>query len=502
MKPLVHGFTSSPGSRSDRRDGAFVGGHRASVLAKCQFCYGRRDYNGSCRQAFLARASSYRSSLLGEMTGQVAGLSAASVRDLVRTELRDCGSNGSPVPLEPLILDASAYEELFVSARRLLGLLYRAYVHSRTSEVPYAEVHARRMSAQAGLFSSDEFENRYATSMARPDVILSGARPRFIEFNVGAAFGGAVEGHLLTRLWKRLLDRENLALVGEDPLEVRTQFLARACEDLGTDRYVLVLGSVADVGGAESDRYFELECETLRRAGVRAEFVEPDRLAEKLGTSRRAGKTPLGLRRFTLDEWRDRGVDLRPLVNAMDSGFHLIPSQTATHLSDKTLLAFLSQGQPWMSAAEREFVTRHVPWTRLMNDQVTEWRGTMRRLRDILVSEAHSFVLKPARGMMGHGVVIGADCPTRLWADAVIERLVGGAWIAQEYVEPDVHFLAVAGADAEARTIPVSCVLSPMIIGGRRAGCWIRYEPAGRSRLVSVNGAGSAENVALICRTR
>ena len=61
----------------------------------------------------------------------------------------------------------------------------------------------------------------------------------------------------------------------------------------------------------------------------------------------------LGLRHLTVQEWRSLGVDLAPVRAALDAGVHLLAPQTSYLIASKKVLAWVSQGCDWMSAADR-----------------------------------------------------------------------------------------------------------------------------------------------------
>ncbi|MFE7127764.1 hypothetical protein [Streptomyces sp. NPDC057617] len=431
-------------------------------------------------------------------------LPVAEVLRILRHELRDCGTriDTERAPLEPFVLSRRAYEELFSAAAGLLALLRRAVLES-------APTRAGRLSAlglapdghQYPLFSDDEdFEERYCAAMARPDVIIGAQGPQFIEFNVSGAFGGPAETHLLTRVWNEVYahgGKGDAPFFGHDPLAARAAFFERVCDEAGLPRSVALVGSPYEQDKAATSRYYDIEVDVLRRRGMHAEFFEPDRLPHGLGLPERLDY-PVGLRYFATADWTARGQSLDPVRSVLASGCLLLPSQSSYLLANKKVLAWLSEGLPWMSETDRALVGRYVPWSRVVRETKAEWRGRYVDLPELLLAGQEQFVLKKAIGMMGREVLIGRLTTPAQWAATVERALTDEDSIVQLYTESVPYELEMCDAsETTAERVAVAPVLSPMLFGGRPGGCYARYFPSGESGVVSVYGQGAMENAVL-----
>lgn len=109
---------------------------------------------------------------------------------------------------------------------------------------------------------------------------------------------------------------------------------------------------------------------------MKAEFFEPEDLLEGLGLPGRP-RYEVGLRHFTIPEWRGHGIDLAPVRTALDAGCTLISTQTAYLISNKKVLGWVSEGRPWMTEQDRDIVDRYLPWTRVVSDRATRWRDPL-----------------------------------------------------------------------------------------------------------------------------
>ncbi|MFE2328705.1 hypothetical protein ACFXD5_33195 [Streptomyces sp. NPDC059385] len=428
----------------------------------------------------------------------------------VRQELLrlDDGEYAHVVPsgasMRPVFLPGASYTELFTAGRDLLRLLRRTLLES----APTAAGRVAALGADPAmypLFMDDPAEEAYATCIARPDVMVGATGPKFVEFNIGSGIGGVVDTSLHSAAWTAAfggLERAPFRAV--DPLAVRDELFVRAARDLAVKPAVAIVGTLRDLGGRPS-RYFELQAESLRRRGLDAEFFEPEDLVEGLGLPG-APRFQLGLRHFTILEWREHGIDFTPMRSALDAGCKLIASQTAYLIANKKVLGWVSEGRPWMTAQDRETVERYLPWTRVTGERSVSWRGATRPLPELLLAAPEEFVLKPAIGMSGQQVLVGRHCPAEEWRRAVTAAVTAEDHIVQEYVEPVPYLMEFTDSTCSAGSVSgtyeaeIVPVFSPFLFGERDAGCMVRYLPPEDRGIVSVHGTGALSNVAVAAR--
>ncbi|WP_185921641.1 hypothetical protein [Streptomyces sp. WAC06614] len=401
--------------------------------------------------------------------------------------------------LRPVMLPRSSYDELVAAAGALLRLLRRTLLE----RAPSAAGRIAALGADEGaypLVMPGRVEEDYATCIARPDVMVDATGPKFVEFNIGSGIGGVVDTALHTAAWAAAFGGTGrMPFHAVDPLAVRDDLFVRAVRDLGTTPGVAVVGTLRDFGGSPS-RYLELQAESLRRRGLAAEVFEPEELLDGLGLPGRP-RYQLGLRHFTVQEWRGHGIDLSPVRAALDAGVRLIATQTAYMIANKKVLGWLSEGRPWMTERDRATVRRYLPWTRVVADRPVVRHGRTVPLPELLRERQEDFVLKPAVGMSGQQVLVGRSCPPDTWRAAVASAVAGEDHIAQERVDPVPYRMEFARPDGrgsyEAEVTPV---FSPFLFDQRDAGCMVRYLPPGRNGVVSIHGHGALPNVAFALR--
>ncbi|MEU5694804.1 hypothetical protein [Actinosynnema sp. NPDC020468] len=422
--------------------------------------------------------------------------SADTIRDLLRAEIRDTGWPYQPVlPAAPIALPRASYAELFRVGAALLDLVRRTALE--TAPDTAGRLAAYRMPAsEHRLFVADRFtEERYADCVTRPDVVIGPDGPRFLEFNVSGALGGPVETHCRLEVWRKLHadDTGRLPFASPDPFAVRARMFRDLCADTAAAPRIAIVGTARDQG-VESTRYFDLEAEHFNNHGLTARFFEPEDLHEAWDCPPRL-RFPLGLRNFTLPDWDGLGVDTTPVQAALDNGCLLVGTQTSTFLSSKVTLGLLSEGRPWMSAAERALVDRYVPWTRVLSDRRTTRAGRDVDLLRFAVDHRELLVLKAGLGMSGREVLLGRDTDQAEWTTAVTAAAEVGTSVVQDFVAPGACTLAmIADGESEPHDATIAPVLGPLLFGGRPAGLFARFFADGTAGVVSVMGARSADD--------
>ncbi|UKY54137.1 hypothetical protein [Streptomyces inhibens] len=406
----------------------------------------------------------------------------------------------SPTAVRPFVLPGASYDEIFRATVALLGLLRRTLLEA-------APTAAGRIAALGAdermypLFMDGAIEEDYAACSTRPDVVVDATGPKFVEFNIGSGIGGVVDTSLHSAAWIAGFGGADRApFRGADPLAVRADSLVRAVKALDLKPAVAIVGTTRDLKGHQPTRYYDVQLAHLRKRGVDAEFFEPEDLLDGLGLPG-SPRYQLGLRHFTIPEWRALGIDLSPLRTALDAGCRLIATQTAYLIANKKVLGWVSEGRSWMTDKDRETVERYLPWTRVVSDRPTRWRGVSRSLPELLIQHPEEFVLKPAIGMSGQNVLVGRACDPVLWRATVNEAAATESYIVQEYVEPAPYVMEFADGEGtgtyEAEVLPV---YSPFVFDNRPAGCMVRYLAPGQEGVVSVHGHRALSSVAFARR--
>lgn len=413
------------------------------------------------------------------------GVSPEQTAEVIREALDGLPVGGSSVTLQPFVVPLSSYRELMDATGAVLDLLRRAVVG-------LSPAREGRMTALGidpddcpRFAPDDDFELGHCADMGRADVVIGPEGPKFIEFNVSGAFGGMVHFEMYHRAWQRInAIAGRPAFIGIDPFARLAQLVERTCADYGVPPSVAVVDNLSALDPETTPRLFDAQVDLLRGHGVNAEFIPLDGLLEGLGLPR-ALRHKVGICEYNEQDAREIGFDTGPGLAAQNAGFMMLPSQSAWLLHSKKVLALVSEGQPWMSGADRALADRYLPWTRVVSDRAVDWQGSTQNLPALLAAKQDRFVLKGATGWSGHEVFFGGRMSPDAWLELIEEGVKTGYYVAQEVVETSPYPVEVLEESGEVVRIAANSVISPFCIGGAPAGCFARFVSTPRPGVVS-----------------
>ncbi len=214
----------------------------------------------------------------------------------------------------------------------------------------------------------------------------------------------------------------------------------------------------------------ELMAEALRANGHQAQRVDARRFTFEGGRLEAEGAQYDVILR---DSHEELGPATEGLNRALEAGLPRFNPLRDVWFDDKGCFAMLWEQLGALPADEREAVERHVPQTVRVTDAS----------RARLVSDRPGWVLKPAQGYGGFGVVIGRDVDDATWSTALVSPR---RMVAQRYVEvPRQPVARVVGEGVEWREQYVT--LSFWLHQGRFS---VAYARAGERRVVNVHQGG------------
>lgn len=398
------------------------------------------------------------------------------------------------IPIRPLVLAAPVRNAVHTAARYLVEMIHRV-CWSLTDDP--ADL-ARRVGLgpdQVPLLgvSGTKHEIDHSGCNARPDVILSDQTPVFLECNFGAANSSPVTAHHLLAAYRELYGLQPYRGPADvaEPFEGRARLYRRICTELDLPRSVAIVGTMRDPD-IDDVRYFEAEVGYLRARGFESAFVEPE-FFDRPDPARRYS---VGLMHLIPGECLRAGVSMAGLARAHGSTVFIVPD-SGLALSSKLVFAWLSAESVPLSAADREFVRRHIPWSRLVESREVLYEGRSWNLVELATSRPDEFVIKPLNSCGGKGVLLGRFTDPLEWRSRLGQAVRHRDHILQRYVEADrlsMDFFDVKTGQGSRRA--VSYVLGPYTIDGVSAGCSIRHIP-GTSQQVVNHARGASINVVL-----
>ncbi|HYK21085.1 MAG TPA: hypothetical protein VEV42_10145 [Pyrinomonadaceae bacterium] len=160
-------------------------------------------------------------------------------------------------------------------------------------------------------------------------------------------------------------------------------------------------------------------------------------------------------------------------------------------MSDKRNLALLSQFEhsDIFDDEEQKIIQDHVPWSRIVVEGKTTYRGETVTFPDFLIAAKDRLVLKLGIGLGGKEVHVGNFTAEPEWRPLIEQALKDGGWMVQEYVDGRPYLFA----DGEGNIKPQNVVWGMFCFGNRYGGGYLRMLPKGvRSGIVN-SGGGAVE---------
>jgi hypothetical protein len=183
---------------------------------------------------------------------------------------------------------------------------------------------------------------------------------------------------------------------------------------------------------------FELWVEYMHRQGVEARIIDPREVVLEGGKLRHGSYAiDLVYKRVLISELLERGGLRHPVFEALRSGAAcVVNGPRCKALYKKASLAALSdeQSQGMFTAAQREAIAAHIPWTRVVEERKARHDGQEVDLVPFLLANRGRLVLKPNDDYGGKGVVLGWTVDEARWSEAV-QQALKSPYVAQERVE-------------------------------------------------------------------
>lgn len=138
-----------------------------------------------------------------------------------------------------------------------------------------------------------------------------------------------------------------------------------------------------------------------------------------------------------------------------------------------------------LTTEQQSAIRQHIPWTRILRQEKTKFRGLNIDLLEFVRNNRKHFVIKPNDEYGGKGVTLGFSASQSEWDDA-IDQSTQGCFVVQEAV--DIHrepFLVKTGDRWD--MVPTVIDLDPYLNGPLMGGCLTRTSA---SNLANVTAGG------------
>ncbi len=276
-----------------------------------------------------------------------------------------------------------------------------------------------------------------AIPLGRMDSFLFPDGPRFMEFNTDGTAGWHYAA-ALSALWRRETGRRPEHAPLQDKLLKTLISCFRQWDRRGIDEPRIAIVDWEEVGTRPEQ---EALAAFFTQSGFSASLEDPRGLTLQDGRlTGRSGSIDLVYRRVVSEELFARADQVRPFLDAylgdaacFVGGFRTDPAWSKTLfvlLSDPAFAHLYPEGV-------RASLASSIPWTRLLARGETVFNGEAAEMASLVLGRPAEFILKPARGYEGSGVLAGGFAPPERWREAVQRGLLRGDTVVQAYLRPE-----------------------------------------------------------------
>jgi uncharacterized circularly permuted ATP-grasp superfamily protein len=139
------------------------------------------------------------------------------------------------------------------------------------------------------------------------------------------------------------------------------------------------------------------------------------------------------------------------------------------------------------SRDEREAIRKHVPWTRLVRAERSDYCGKEIDLIEHIKANRDKLVLKPNDDYGGHGITIGWNSDETAWLEALRAALANGDYLAQERVPTARETFPALQDDGTIEFEEQLVDLDPLLFNGKVRSAFTRLS---FSELANVSSGG------------
>ena len=345
-----------------------------------------------------------------------------------------------------------------------------------------------------------------ASPVSRLDAFFSpdDGKLRFTEYNAETPAGSGYNDALTDLFLALPIMREFRTRFAVSPLPARHNVLhslLKAYQRFSGGRTKPTIG-ILDWKEVPTMSEFRLYRDYFQSVGITCVIGDPREVEYRGGALYSDGvKIDLIYKRVLINELiADGGLD-HPMVRAVRDGAVCMTNPFRCKiLHKKASLAVLSdeRNDALFSASEREVITEHVPWTRIVEERKTVLDGRTIDLIPFIAGNKDRLVLKPNDDYGGAGVVLGWEVDATQWG-VELTKAIGQPYIVQQRIGlpselfPSLVDGAVVLADRIVDTAPFC------FDGAFVEGCLTRVSTA---TLVNVTAGGGSTIPTLLVEPR
>ncbi|HEX6719758.1 MAG TPA: hypothetical protein VF088_21815 [Pyrinomonadaceae bacterium] len=249
--------------------------------------------------------------------------------------------------------------------------------------------------------------------------------------------------------------------------------------------------AIVDLPGVPTVSEFELFRESFEQSGYPSLICTPQELEFHDDRLSVAGQEiDIVYKRLLVNEYLPIMREYPALLNAYRAGaICMVNSFRSKLIHKKALFAVLTNPKysGLFSAEEFQAIQAHVPWTRMVRDEHTDYFGREVNLLDFIRADNERLVLKPNDDYGGHGITIGWNVDQRGWDEAINNALAVGDYLVQERVPTAREIFPALTDDGRVEFAEQLVDLDPLLFNGKVGSAFTRLS---FSELANVSSGG------------
>jgi hypothetical protein len=249
--------------------------------------------------------------------------------------------------------------------------------------------------------------------------------------------------------------------------------------------------AIVDLADLPTVSEFELFREFFEESGHPSVICTPQQLEFRNNRLSFEGQQiDIVYKRLLVNEYVPIMREYPALLDAYRSGaVCMINSFRSKLIHKKALFGVLTNPKHAALFSDEELtaIRAHVPWTRMVRDERTDYFGRDVNLLDFIRADNERLVLKPNDDYGGRGITIGWSVDQRGWDDAINNALADGGYLVQERVPTAREIFPALTADGRIEFAEQLVDLDPLLFNGIVRSAFTRLS---FSELANVSSGG------------
>ena len=236
--------------------------------------------------------------------------------------------------------------------------------------------------------------------------------------------------------------------------------------------------AIVDLAGVPTVKEFELFREFFEHAGYPSVICTPQELEFRNNRLSVSGQEiDIVYKRLLVNEYLPIIDEYPALLDAYRAGaICMVNSFRSKLIHKKALFAVLTNPRydGLFSDKELEAICSHVPWTRSVRDERTDYFGQSVELLEFIRHNSARLVLKPNDDYGGQGITIGWNVDESGWDDAIQDAVADGDYLVQERVPTARETFPALTDDGRVEFAEQLVDLDPLLFNGKVGSAFTR----------------------------